>query len=107
MPEVFASYEELLLVGGGGVSLGHNVASDEGFVVGRRVDGERVLMVDDTFTTGARAQSAASALSLAGADVVAIVPVGRVVDPGWEHVGGWWEGWRRRPFTFDTCAPEQ
>jgi len=104
VPEVFASYEELLGVGGAGVGLGHNLASDDGFVAGRRLDGERVLVVDDTFTTGARAQSAASALTLAGAEVVAIVPVGRVVDPGWEHVGAWWAAWRRRPFTFDTCC---
>jgi chromosome partitioning protein len=34
--------------------------------------GKRVLLVDDTFTSGARAQSAASALSNAGAEVVAI-----------------------------------
>ncbi|MHB8342292.1 MAG: hypothetical protein ACYDB7_14160, partial [Mycobacteriales bacterium] len=49
----------------------------------RTVAGGRVLLVDDTWTTGASAQSAAAALKEAGAEVVAIVVVGRHVAPGW------------------------
>ncbi|HUY30195.1 MAG TPA: hypothetical protein VMV02_04290 [Acidimicrobiales bacterium] len=41
----------------------------------------RVLVVDDLYTSGARAQSAAFALRRAGLDVVAVVPIGRLVEP--------------------------
>jgi hypothetical protein len=44
--------------------------------------GGRVVLLDDTYVSGARAQSAAAALRLAGAAAVIIVPVGRVLRPG-------------------------
>ncbi len=46
------------------------------------VPGARVLLVDDTWTTGASAQSAAMALRRAGARSVATVVIGRHVSPG-------------------------
>jgi predicted amidophosphoribosyltransferase len=45
------------------------------------VAGEAVLLVDDTWTTGARLQAAAAALRSAGAHAVAGLVVGRHVDP--------------------------
>ena len=68
----------------------HLLASRRGFSVCPSVDPEplarsRVLVVDDTVTTGARAQSAAAALRMAGARVVGVVALGRalgVVDAG-------------------------
>lgn len=45
--------------------------------------GARVLLVDDTWTTGARIQSLAYALKAAGAVGVAAVVLGRHVDPGY------------------------
>lgn len=104
VPSVFTTYEALL--GQGPVQVGHNKASDGGFRSTRKLTGERVLIIDDTFTSGARAQSAASALSNGGAEVVAIVPIGRVIDPSWEPVGEWWKAQRRQPFSFDTCCLE-
>jgi hypothetical protein len=78
--------------GTGGV--GHRVAGDGAFAVGEGVDvaGSRLVLVDDTWTTGARAQSAASALAGAGAEVEAVVVVGRVVTPvAGAPTGSWWE----------------
>lgn len=46
------------------------------------VPGARVLLLDDTWTTGCTAQSAAIALRMAGARSVAIVVLGRHVDAG-------------------------
>ena len=43
--------------------------------------GSRALLLDDTYVSGARAQSAAAALRRAGARSVVIVPIGRVVRP--------------------------
>jgi hypothetical protein len=45
------------------------------------VKGSRVLLLDDTYVSGARAQSAAAALRLGGARSVLIVPMGRVIRP--------------------------
>jgi hypothetical protein len=105
VPSVFQTYKQLLEPGS--MPLGHNRASDRGFrPTSTPLDNVRVLLVDDTFTSGARAQSAASALSNAGADVVAIVPIGRVIDPTWEQAADWWDHQRRSPFSFTTCCLE-
>lgn len=103
VPSSFAEYEDLLARGP--TAIGHNRASDSGYVVKRSPVGLRVLLVDDTFTSGARAQSAASALSLAGAEVVAIVVVGRVFNPRWsETTQAFWSDRLAQPFDFDTCC---
>jgi hypothetical protein len=44
---------------------------------------EPVLLIDDTWTTGANAQSAAAALKRAGAGPVAAVVIGRHLNRGW------------------------
>lgn len=49
----------------------------------RPLAGERVLLIDDTWTTGSSAQSAACALKEAGAATVAMVVIGRHMDPDW------------------------
>jgi hypothetical protein len=45
------------------------------------VRGTHVLLLDDTYVSGARAQSAAAALRRAGARSILIVPLGRVIRP--------------------------
>jgi hypothetical protein len=45
------------------------------------LSGARVLLLDDTYVSGARAQSAAATLRLAGARAVVIVAAGRVLRP--------------------------
>ncbi len=45
------------------------------------VHGARVILLDDIYVSGSRAQSAAAALRLSGARTVLIVPLGRVVRP--------------------------
>jgi len=69
----------------------------------RRLDGEPVLLIDDTWTTGASAQSAGAALREAGAGRVAAVAIGRHLKRHWQ------ENDRRlhqiaRPFEWDRCA---
>ena len=49
----------------------------------RSLQGASVLLVDDTWTTGANAQSAAAALRAAGAGPVAAVVIGRHVNRDW------------------------
>ena len=51
----------------------------------RKLSGESVLLVDDTWTTGASAQSAAAALKSVGAGAVAAVVIGRHVNRDWDE----------------------
>jgi hypothetical protein len=96
-------YEPLLVRGPG--SADHNQADDCAFTVSRRLRGERVLVVDDTLTTGARLQSAVSALRLHGASAIAAVVVGRVIDPAWnENCRRIWDQARETRFSFDRCC---
>jgi predicted amidophosphoribosyltransferase len=89
----------------GSAPVDHNIANDDAFVVARRLSGERVLLVDDTFTTGARLQSAASALYRSGASTVAAIVVGRVIDPDWnDNCRGIWDDAREIQFSFDQCC---
>jgi hypothetical protein len=45
------------------------------------VEGRRVLLLDDLYVSGSRAQSAAASLRLAGARAVVVAPLGRVLRP--------------------------
>jgi len=87
--------------------LDHNRASDTGYRVTTDVSGVDILLIDDTFTSGARIQSAASALALAGANVVAAVPIGRVINPHYNEPNReLWDAARRRAFDFAICCLE-
>ncbi len=77
--------------------------SAERFRPVRQLDGEAVLLIDDTWTTGASAQSAAAALKGAGAGAVGAVVIGRHLNRDWH------ENDRRlrrvpRPFDWGACA---
>jgi hypothetical protein len=83
----------------------HNRAGDRAFMVTEDVRGRHVLLLDDTFTTGAALQSAASALAVAGAQVVAAVVVGRVIDPGFSAPAHeLWSSVETIPFDFERCC---
>ncbi len=89
----------------GAEPLGHLHASRRGFRLVDPVAGRRVLVLDDTYTSGARSQSAAVALARGGADVVAIVPIGRLIHP--DHspaTGALWAHQQREPFDPRRCA---
>ncbi len=77
--------------------------SAERFEATRTLGGRAVLLIDDTWTTGANARSAAAALKAAGAERVAVVVIGRYVNREWSHN----DGQLRRlplPFDWDRCA---
>lgn len=96
-------YERLLTRGPAVV--GHNQASDDAFQLRRRLAGERVLIIDDTFTSGARAQSAASAINLNGGVTVAVLAIGRVFDPGFnDDTAAYWAAQSKATFDWATCC---
>jgi predicted amidophosphoribosyltransferase len=83
----------------------HNAASDRAFGVVRGVPGMDLILLDDTFTTGASVHSAVSALRLAGARVVGVVVVGRVLNPDARPgEARLWEAARSRPFDLHACC---
>jgi hypothetical protein len=68
----------------------------------RNLADEPVLLIDDTWTTGANAQSAAGALKTTGAGKVAVVAIGRHVNPEYEDNAA---RLRALPaFDWNTCA---
>lgn len=69
----------------------------------RPLKGESVLLVDDTWTTGASAQSAAAALRLVGGGPVAAVVIGRHLNRDWHENDRRLRG-IARPFDWERCA---
>ena len=73
-----------------------------------RIDGVRALLIDDTWTAGGHAQSAAYALSAAGASSVALIVIGRHLRPDWEVTAGVTSGdlfaELSRTFDWNICA---
>ena len=97
----FGPLEELLRRGPGEVA--HRKPDRHAFKPTTGVAGRRVLLLDDVFTTGARSQSAACALSEAGAAVLAIVVVARRINPDWRpEVAEWWKRQLAIPFSWST-----
>ena len=64
--------------------------------------GARVLLIDDTWTTGSSAQSAAMALRAAGAGSVVTVVLGRHLSGAAAEQAGF--GPAAMPFRMDTCV---
>ncbi|MBR8642638.1 hypothetical protein KEF29_33360 [Streptomyces tuirus] len=66
--------------------------------------GENVLLIDDTWTTGNHAQSAAAALKAAGAGSVAILILGRHLNIDYGNTATHVEQARLRRFSWGICA---
>lgn len=81
-------YERLLTPGATPPDVAAHEWAPDRFVCSRPLDGDRVLLVDDTWTTGANAQSAALQLKRNGASAVACVTVGRYIRPDWDFGSG-------------------
>lgn len=95
------------------IPLAHNHGDPRAYrATSPALPGRRVLLLDDTFTTGARVQSAASTLSLAGAEVIACLVIGRVINPNFDAgTRTLWADASARPFSYRSCplchAPSQ
>jgi hypothetical protein len=68
-----------------------------------RLTDEPVLLIDDTWTTGANAQSAAAALKRAGAGPVAAIVIGRHVNRSWGSNDSQLNG-LPKPFDWEHCV---
>jgi predicted phosphoribosyltransferase len=77
--------------------------SAEKYLAARTLPGEPVLLIDDTWTTGANAQSAAAALRHAGAGPIALLVIGRHIKRDWEDNDQRLRA-LPRPFDWAECA---
>src|SRR5205823_12623199 len=80
----------------------HEYSRDR-YTTARSFDGEPILLIDDTWTTGANAQSAAAALRAAGAGPVAAVVIGRHLNREWHENDRRLRG-ITLPFDWDHCV---
>ena len=79
------------------------------FALSDAVSGDRVLLIDDTYASGAAVQSAAAVLRAGGAEVVGPVVLGRHVEPGWgpsARMLDWLRGRRWEPSRCCRCDGE-
>ncbi|BEP13924.1 hypothetical protein acdb102_22350 [Acidothermaceae bacterium B102] len=80
----------------------------ERYLARRQLAGEDVLLIDDTWTTGSHAQSAASALKEAGAGRVGLLVIGRHFtatqqDPYRDAAEAYLKAARAHPWDWSTC----
>jgi hypothetical protein len=73
------------------------------FKATRPLNNQAVLLIDDTWTTGASAQSAAAALKAAGAGPIAAVVIGRHLNREWRQNDRRLRG-IEQPFDWSKCA---
>ena len=94
-----------LLLSGPGSTPERTFVSDR-YVCEQDLTGKAILVVDDQWTTGSRAQSAAAALKAAGAQCVAVLALGRHVDPSSTRAGNaeFVAEHAKSPFNWDDCA---
>ena len=100
-PDAFAPFAQPLIRGPGNMTF--NQASETGFLSVEDVTGKSFLLIDDTFTTGARLHSAHHALVAAEAIVPAAIVVTRKINPS--ALYGNLELWNRQTkieFRFDS-----
>jgi phosphoribosylpyrophosphate synthetase len=69
----------------------------------RDLDGASILLIDDTWTTGSNAQSAAAALKTAGASRVAVLVIGRHIHEDYKQNAARLRE-LSRTFDWSTCA---
>lgn len=91
---------------------GSRDAAPDRFATERQLHGEAVLLIDDQWTSGGHAQSAACALKLAGAGQVAVVPLGRRLDRSATRADlrqaaeGYYRAAKSQGWSWSTCCLE-
>jgi hypothetical protein len=92
-----------LVIRSGDLALGRDLHVGRFGVTGR-LTGATILLLDDTWTSGASAQSAAAALKLAGARSVVTVVLGRHLNPSDPQVNSFAAALAAGPVRRDACA---
>lgn len=78
--------------------------ADGRIVIEGELDNQRVLVFDDTFTSGKSVWNASRAIMEAGGSVVGPLVVGRHVTPGWPPTDSMLEWLQHRTWTPESCC---
>lgn len=97
-------YRDLLVVNR--PDLGQREQAADRYSARESVSTQHVLVIDDTWTTGAHAQSASAALKAAGASSVGLVALGRWVTPDFREHGAWLARHRQPGWSWSSCCLE-
>lgn len=97
-------YRDLLLVNR--IDLDDRAHAVDRYRVDGALEGQRVIVIDDTWTTGAHAQSASAALKSAGASAVGVVVIGRWFNPGYQDQRSWLTRHRAAGWDWSNCCLE-
>lgn len=100
-------YEPLLTRSQNAAGPSHTLTADRYRATRALPDAPAILLIDDTWTTGGNAQSAAIALHAAGAAKVAIVVIGRHFDRGFRNCESYYQQAKTKRFTWDSCCLEE
>ncbi len=92
-------YERLLVPSADAVR--ERIVDPDRFYTERRIDGSAVLLIDDTWTTGANAQSAAGTLKNVGATHVGVLVIGRHIHEDYKDNKQRLK--KRSPYDWDKC----
>jgi len=104
-PDVLGTFERPLILGPGEMSF--NQAAEDGFELacGANIAGSRLMLIDDTYTTGARLHSAHHAIASVGAIVAVAIVVTRKINPDARYGSAdLWDRQSAMPFSF-TAPP--
>ncbi len=96
-------YERLLRPSG--LKIGRRVVDARRYRPSRLLSGEPVFLIDDTWTTGAHAESAALVLKASGAGSVGVVVIGRHICEEWQANAARLKALPR--FSWERCAFER
>ncbi len=99
-------YERLLDLGPSGANDSRAVLFDRYRPTRTLSNRPSVLLIDDTWTTGSRAQSAVLALRDAGAATIAVAVIGRHFDRAFGPGETYYQQARKRIFTWEQCCLE-
>ncbi|CAN5411237.1 hypothetical protein BH09ACT9_BH09ACT9_35740 [soil metagenome] len=88
------------LLGRGPGELSFNKPSLDGFIP-NKTDPQRVLLVDDVLTTGARINSASYALNAAGHHIAGHFVIARRINIGYKNTPAFWDDQEAQEFTWE------
>jgi hypothetical protein len=89
-----------------GSAAAHRGFATDRFAVSASPAGRTVLIIDDTWTTGSHAQSAAAALKSAGARGVGVLAMGRWMNVSWKNTPEWLHQHRGVGWDWNRCCLE-
>ncbi|MET9240950.1 hypothetical protein [Nonomuraea sp. NPDC003709] len=105
IPDLWDLYDDILSLGRGAAALLDHKSHEYAFEASKRVKGEKVLLLSELYVSGGSVQSAASAMTRAGADAVVALVIARLIDQSYNDANrSIWANASAERFCFDRCC---